>query len=97
VTGAQFLARTYEGQLVTLQNVAIATVGTAGSTGTYTVTGTTPDGSTITIFMSAPAGAVPASATTFVVGNKYNITGIASVFSNAAELKPRGASDVVTP
>jgi DNA/RNA endonuclease YhcR with UshA esterase domain len=97
LTGAEFLSRTFEGQLVTLQNVTITTVGTAGSTGTYTVTGTTPDGSSITIFMSAPAGAVPTPASTFVVGNKYNITGIASVFSNAAELKPRGAFDVVTP
>jgi DNA/RNA endonuclease YhcR with UshA esterase domain len=95
ITGAQFLSRTFEGQLVTIQNVAIVTVGAAGGTGTYTVTGTAPDGSAMTIFMSGPVGAVPPPAATFLVGSHYDVTGIASVFSNAAELKPRGAADVV--
>ena len=95
ITGAQFLSRTFEGQLVTIQNVAIVTVGVAGGTGTYTVTGTAPDGSAMTIFMGGPVGAVPPPAATFLVGSHYDVTGIASVFSNAAELKPRGAADVV--
>jgi len=95
ITGAQFLARTFEGQLVTLQNVTILTVGTAGGTGTYTVTGTAPDGSSVTIFMSAPTGAVPTPASTFTVGTRYDLTGLAVPFSSAAELKPRGAADVV--
>ncbi|MGH7581726.1 MAG: SdrD B-like domain-containing protein [Gemmatimonadales bacterium] len=95
VTGAQFAARTFEGQLVTLQDVTILTVGTAGGTGTYTVTGTAADATPVTIFMSAPTGNVPAPAATYTVGSHYNVTGIASVFSSAAELKPRGAGDVV--
>ncbi|HEX3928122.1 MAG TPA: SdrD B-like domain-containing protein [Gemmatimonadales bacterium] len=97
ITGVQFLARTFEGELVTLQNVAIVTVGTAGGTGTYTVTGTTPDNSTVTIFMSAPTGAVPTPAATYAVGSHYDITGIAVPFGTpaSAELKPRGAADVV--
>jgi hypothetical protein len=80
-----------------VQNVTIVTVGTAGGTGTYTVTGTAPDGSTLTIFMSAPTGAVPPPATTFTVGQRYNITAIAVPFGTPIvdELKPRGAADVV--
>ncbi len=93
-TGADFLARTFEGELLTLQNVTVLTVGTPSGSGTYTVTGTADDGSAVTIFMSAPTGAVPGPAL-FTVGSTYDITGIATPFSGSAELKPRGASDVV--
>lgn len=97
ITGAQFLSRTFEGQLITVQNVTINTVGNAGGTGTYTVTGTAPDGSPMTIFMSAPTGAVPPPAATFTAGSRYDLTGIAVPFGtpSVAEIKPRGAADVV--
>jgi predicted extracellular nuclease len=97
ITGAQFLSRAFEGQLVTVQSVTIVTVGTAGGSGTYTVTGTAPDGSPMTIFMSAPTGAVPPPGATYTVGSRYHLTGIAVPFGtpSVAELKPRGAADVV--
>jgi DNA/RNA endonuclease YhcR with UshA esterase domain len=97
VTGAEFLARTYEGQLVTIRDVTVNTVGTPGGTGTYSVTVTAPDASPFTVFMSAPTGNVPPPASLFTVGMQYDITGIAVPFGtpSAAELKPRGASDVV--
>ncbi len=94
VTGAEFAARTYEGQLLTLTDVAILTVGTPSGSGTYTVTGTAADGTPVTLFMSAPVGSVPPPAT-FAVGAHYDLTGVAVPFSGAAELKPRGAADVV--
>ena len=47
--------------------------------------------------MSAPTGSVPPPASMFTVGTHYDITGIAVPFGtpSAAELKPRGAADVV--
>ena len=97
LTGAQLLSRAFEGRLVVVKNVTIVTVGNPSGSGTYSVTGTAPDGSTIAIFMSAPTGNVPPPATTFTVGQVYNITAIAVPFGTPAadELKPRGASDVV--
>jgi DNA/RNA endonuclease YhcR with UshA esterase domain len=97
ITGAQFLSRAFEGQLVTVQSVTIVTVGNASGSGTYTVTGTAPDGSAMTIFMSAPTGAVPPPGATYTVGSRYHLTGIAVPFGTPSveELKPRGAADVV--
>ena len=97
LTGAEFLARTYEGQLVTIQDVTVNTVSTPGGSGTYSVTVSAPDASSFTVFMSAPTGNVPPPASLFTVGTHYDITGIAVPFGtpSAAELKPRGAADVV--
>ncbi len=97
LTGAEFLARTYEGQLVTIQDCTVNTVGTPSGSGTYSVTVTAPDASSFTVFMSAPTGSVPPPASVFTVGTHYDITGIAVPFGtpSAAELKPRGAADVV--
>jgi len=97
ITGAEFLARTFEGQLIRLLDVTINTVGTPGGSGTYTVNGTAPDASAIVIFMQAPVGAVPTPAATYIVGTHYDLTGIAVPFGtpSVAEIKPRGAADVV--
>jgi hypothetical protein len=99
VTGAQLVARTAEGQLVRVNDVTVTSITTPGTSGTYTVNGTTPDGTAIIVFMSAPTGAVPPPTGLFTVGGHYDLIGIeVPFFTNGArigELKPRGAADVI--
>jgi hypothetical protein len=107
VTGTQVNALgTQEGRLVQLSGFQVTTVGGASATsGAFNVTGTTPDGQTVTLRV---AGAIPNGApntglrvTDFVVGNRYTVTGILTRFVTGnpavttAQIKPRFTTDVV--
>ena len=90
-TGAQINARTFEGELLRVNGFRVTVVG-AGTT-TYNVTGTTPDGQTITVRVAGAGVGIPR--TTWVVGNTYDVIGVLGSFSGAAQLKPRGPADVI--
>jgi len=107
VTGTQVNALgANEGRLVQLSGFRVTTVGSASATsGAFNVTGTTPDGQTVTLRV---AGAIPNGApntgltiTSFAVGSRYTITGILTRFTTGtppvtlAQLKPRSTADVV--
>jgi DNA/RNA endonuclease YhcR with UshA esterase domain len=90
-TGAEILARTAEGQLVTT-TLTIATVG-GGTGAAFNVTGTHADGSTVTI--RSPGGNTGLTRDDYVIGETYQITGVLTQFNGTAQIKPRGDADVV--
>lgn len=95
VTGAQIAARTYEGQLVLAGGLVVASVG-GGTSASFNVTFTAPDGTPVTARIEGATGITRAA---FAVGSTYDVTGVLSVFSNASgttpQLKPRSPADVV--
>ena len=107
ISGAQLIARTYEGQLVQVQGFTVTSVQTGTAT-SFNVTGTSPDGQTFVLRITGPTTSgviVQNSGLTradFVVGQRYNVTGIATVNISTAtppvttiQIKPRMRSDVV--
>jgi DNA/RNA endonuclease YhcR with UshA esterase domain len=97
VSGADILARTYEGELVSLAGVTVDSVGTASSSGAYNVIVIAADGSELTLRNDRAAVGVPLDF--WVVGAVYDVTGIATNFLtggvNIPQLKFRGTFDVV--
>lgn len=90
-TGTQVNARTAEGQLVSVTGwVAGAIPGGTGAA--FSITGTTPDGQTVTVRVAAAGTGITRAS--FVAGTTYTITGILSQFNGAAQIKPRQPSDV---
>lgn len=109
VTGAQVNALgANEGRLVSLSGFRVTTVGTPNANGQFNVTGTTPDGQTVTLRIIGAGDARPTvgNATglrpsNFVPGARYTITGELTRFESGtpvvvtAQLKPRFTTDVV--
>lgn len=100
VSGAELLARTYEGQLVNLPTFTVVSVQTGTAT-SFNVTGTAADGSTIVLRITGPTSAQDNAGLTradFTVGARYSVTGLATVFSTSTsttvQLKPRMRADV---
>jgi DNA/RNA endonuclease YhcR with UshA esterase domain len=94
VTGAQLLARTYDGQLVRLPAFTVTSVGTVSATsGGYNVNGTAASGEAIQLRINSSTVGIPASK--WVVGQTFSVTGIASIFGSTVQIKPRGLSDIV--
>ncbi|HEV3049992.1 MAG TPA: SdrD B-like domain-containing protein, partial [Longimicrobium sp.] len=99
LTGAQLASRTAEGSLVRVNEITVTSVGAqATPNSSFNVVGTTPDGTTFTVRVE---GRTPVERTLFLVGETYNITGIAAAFIPGAgqapveQLKPRTPLDVV--
>lgn len=92
VAAADIVARTYEGELVTIAN-AMLMVGPGGTTGAYNMTFDV-GGTSFTVRIESPVEpSVPRAFWT--VGNTYTLTGALGAFNSAAQLKPRGPGDIV--
>lgn len=91
ITGPQMAARTLEGQLVTLNNFTVTSVGT-GTSAAFTVTGTADGATGLQIRIASAATGL--ARTNFTVGSTYSITGILSQFNGTAQIKPRMRTDV---
>lgn len=96
VLAADLAARTYEGQLVTVQGFTVTTIGTANTAGAYNVTGTIPTaaGGTQTLVIRVNGTAVGLPPGTFTVGQTYSITGVATINNATVQIKPRFRADV---
>jgi DNA/RNA endonuclease YhcR with UshA esterase domain len=98
VTGAELLSRNFEGMLVRLNDVTVTAISTpstsTSSLGAYNVDVTAPDGSVIRVRMESPKNNV-VPPTTFTVGAKYDLIGIAAAFNSVEQLKPRTTADVI--
>ena len=98
ITAAQARTLADEGRLVTVSGLRIDSVpgGTGGAFNVRTVSATND---TLTVRVNGTATGLTRAS--FVVGERYNITGILTQFNGVAQLKPRFASDVaqivVTP
>jgi hypothetical protein len=97
LTGAQFAARTGEGQLVRVNELTVTAVGAQSTpTSSFNVTVRAADG---TVFTVRVEGRTNVERTAFLVGETYNITGIGSAFTSGGttveQLKPRSLADVV--
>ena len=69
----------------------VSTVG-SGTAAAFNVTGTTPDGSSVTVRVCWANGGL--SRSSFVVGTRYTIIGILTQFNGAAQIKVRSTGDV---
>lgn len=93
ITGAQLLSRAFESELARINDVVITSVGAQSNTGSgFNVTATAPDGTTFTIRADGPTNVERPA---FTVGQTYDIVGILTVFSGAAQIKPRSTDDVI--
>jgi len=91
VTGAAANSLANDGRLVTVSGFTVTTVGT-GTAAAFNVTGTTPDGATVTVRVSSlNTGLTRAN---FTVGQTYTVTGILTQFNAAAQIKLRFRTDV---
>ena len=88
-TVLQARARTDEGQLVTVSNLTVASLG-SGTTA-YTVFTISSAGDTLQVRVSNGTG-IPRTAWT--VGQRYNVTGVLSQFNGVAQVKPRNLADI---
>jgi hypothetical protein len=91
VTGTQVNALTNDGRLVTLNGFTVTTIGT-GTGAAFNVTGTTPDGATVTVRVSSLNNGLTRA--NFTVGQTYSVTGILTQFNGAAQIKLRFRTDV---
>ena len=93
LTGAQVNALgANEGLLVSVANVTVTAVG-GGTGAAFNVTATDAAGEAITIRVAGLGTGLARES--FVVGNRYNVTGILTQFNGTAQLKPRVAGDLV--
>jgi hypothetical protein len=93
VSAADVVARTYEGELVTVTDAVLGTI--PGGTGAaYNLPFTAPPNVAFTVRIEAGVGATVTRAT-WTSGATYSITGVLGSFNGTAQLKPRGSSDVV--
>lgn len=95
LTPEELRSREFESDLVRLEDLTVTSVGTPDDLGRFSVRvdpATGPETYTFDIRIEGPGtGLTPAS---FTVGNTYDVVGIASVFNNNAQLKPRKPQDV---
>jgi DNA/RNA endonuclease YhcR with UshA esterase domain len=90
-TVAQARALTDEGELITVPGVRVVTVPT-GTGAAFTVVVVSSTNDTLQIRVAGTATGLTRSS--FIVGERYNITGILTQFNGTAQLKPRFAADV---
>lgn len=90
VTGAAFLRREHQGELVTIDSLLIDSIGTGGS---YNVYVSAPDTSEIFIIrVDSDAGI---GSGVFTVGQYYRVSGVSSPFSGEEQLYPRSMGDII--
>ncbi len=93
ITGAQLAARTFEGQLARINGAVITSVGAQSQpTSSYNVTATAPDGTSFTIRVE---GRTNLERDAFTVGATYDVIGVLGSFDGAAQIKPRGTTDLI--
>jgi DNA/RNA endonuclease YhcR with UshA esterase domain len=93
VTGAELAARTFEGEMARINGVVITSVGAQSSpTSSYNVTATAPDG---TAFVIRGEGRTNLERDAFTVGATYDVIGVLGSFDGAAQIKPRGTTDLI--
>jgi hypothetical protein len=94
VSVAQVLAGQFMGELITVPNLLVRSVGTvSGTTGSYNVN---VQGATAadTFQVRIPSSNTGIPASTWVVGQRYDVTGDLGVFNTLPNLKPRSLADV---
>jgi DNA/RNA endonuclease YhcR with UshA esterase domain len=93
ITGAQFISRLFEGELVRLANVEVDSIGFVNTTtGAYTLWVNTVDGQRVQIRIESNSIGIPS--TFWTIGERYDIVGALSRFGSNPQLKPRSAADV---
>jgi DNA/RNA endonuclease YhcR with UshA esterase domain len=92
VTGAQIVARTFEGELARVENVEVVTVPT-GTGAAFTVI--VRDAAGVEFELRVAGAGTGLTRGNFVVGQRYDMTGLLGSFNDAAQLKPRSAADIV--
>ena len=80
-----------EGELITVAGLRVVTVG-GGTGGAFNVTTVSATNDTLVIRVNGTATGLTRAS--FIVGERYNITGILTRFNAQAQLKPRFATDV---
>lgn len=91
-TGAQIVARTFEGELLRVNNVTVLSVQT-GTSAAFNVTVRDAAGTEFVVRVGgAGTGLTRAN---FTVNSQYDIIGVLGSFNGAAQHKPRSASDVI--
>ncbi|MBI4410112.1 MAG: hypothetical protein HY561_10420, partial [Gemmatimonadetes bacterium] len=91
LSGAQINARTFEGELARVSDAEIISV--PGGTGaSFNVAARDLAGTDFTIRVAGAGTGLTRSS--FVVGRRYNATGILGSFSGVAQLKPRATTDL---
>ena len=91
ISGAQFLSRAFEGQLIRVANARFDSAQSGTSAG-YNAFFTASDGARIELRVENAAIGLPR--TFWTTGNVYNIVGALSHFRGIPQVKPRGAADV---
>ena len=92
ISGAQLVSRAFEGELIRLGGAEVDSIGTASSSGGYTVWVNTVDGERVQVRIENTSIGIP---TTFwTVGSTYDIVGALARFGANTQLKPRSAADV---
>ena len=91
-TAAEARALTDEGRLITVSGLRVDSV-PGGTGGAFTVRTVSSTNDTLQIRVAGTATGLTRSS--FIVGERYNITGILTQFNGVAQLKPRFATDVV--
>ncbi len=89
-TIAEAVARTREGQLITVNDFTVTAVG-GGSGAAFNVSGTV-DGTPLVVRVAGSLRGL--SRANFTVGTTYSVTGILTQFNGTAQVKVRFASDV---
>ncbi|HEU0012459.1 MAG TPA: SdrD B-like domain-containing protein, partial [Longimicrobium sp.] len=97
VSGTELASRGLEGSLVRLNGLTVLGVGAQSTpTSSFNVTVQAPDG---TVFTVRVEGRTNVERPVFLVGQTYNISGIAAAFTaggvTSEQLKPRSTADVV--
>lgn len=89
ITGEEMLARTFEGQLVTLPGFTVNSLDVQNFDN-HDVFGTTGDGSSVRIRVDSRSGVASAD---WTVGATYQVTGLLRVFNGVPQLFPRSNAD----
>lgn len=87
----------FDGSLVKLLGLTVTGIGTvSGTTGSYNVTATAPDGTTLVIRVDNAATGIPS--TFWQIGTRYDVAGAAVNFvsgtTTTPQVKPRALSDI---
>jgi DNA/RNA endonuclease YhcR with UshA esterase domain len=95
MTEAQAVALAHLGELVTIPNLLVRNIGSvSSSTGSYNVGVAAGPAASDTFTIRVPSSNTGIPASTFVVGQRYDVTGDMGVFKGVANLKPRSPADV---
>jgi hypothetical protein len=89
-TAAEARALTDEGELITVSGLRVVSLGTGATAFNVTTVSSTSD----TLVIRVNGTATGLTRGSFIVGERYNITGILTRFNTTPQLKPRFATDV---